>query len=258
MQIILEALSKLNPDNDAEWTAEGLPKVDAIKAITGISEINREMITEVAPEFTRAFATEKKHSDGGPITPTAQTPGVPDQDPSQKPPETPPLDESGASNTGPILIENIDFLQTNIADPEIMAMPPHQVFRSLELMTRALEEFTRQFNELLHRREKINAKLNELSNRSKQLSFHIQRKGAKEDKQSKLMTGIRAVIERGQQEKLRKIQNRDKFIQAGTSAKEVAQGLNINAPIDDVYSKRRGTFGSRRPAPFLNPGVKKG
>jgi len=49
---ILEALSALDTDNDDDWTKDGLPKTDAVSEVVG-EKVTREMITEVAPLFTR-------------------------------------------------------------------------------------------------------------------------------------------------------------------------------------------------------------
>lgn len=46
---ILAALKELDPTDDALWTSEGQPKVDALK----LEGVTRAMITEVAPRFTR-------------------------------------------------------------------------------------------------------------------------------------------------------------------------------------------------------------
>jgi len=49
---ILEALPKLDPKNDAHWTADGLPKADIVSKLVGAT-LTREDISEEAPEFCR-------------------------------------------------------------------------------------------------------------------------------------------------------------------------------------------------------------
>lgn len=51
-QKIVDALKKLDPKNDNQWTQDGLPKLDALKFILGES-VSREQLAEVAPDFTR-------------------------------------------------------------------------------------------------------------------------------------------------------------------------------------------------------------
>lgn len=50
---IIEGLRKLNVENDNHWTADGLPKIEALKFTVGPS-ITREDVNSVAPGFTRS------------------------------------------------------------------------------------------------------------------------------------------------------------------------------------------------------------
>lgn len=49
---IIEALNKLDVENDNHWTQDGLPKLDALKFAVG-GNVTREDVTTVAPDFTR-------------------------------------------------------------------------------------------------------------------------------------------------------------------------------------------------------------
>ena len=51
--LILDALSKLNSENDKHWTTEGLPSVDAVRALAADNDISRKDITSAAPNFSR-------------------------------------------------------------------------------------------------------------------------------------------------------------------------------------------------------------
>lgn len=51
---ILEALSKLDPKNDAHWTSDGLPRLETVKLFAGDSNLSREAVTAAAPGFSRA------------------------------------------------------------------------------------------------------------------------------------------------------------------------------------------------------------
>lgn len=46
---IIEALKRLDPANEAHWTADGLPKVEAL----GIEGVKRPDVTKAAPHFKR-------------------------------------------------------------------------------------------------------------------------------------------------------------------------------------------------------------
>lgn len=50
---LIEAISALDADNDEHWTANGLPRIDALKEMTGEDDITRMMIDELAPDYTR-------------------------------------------------------------------------------------------------------------------------------------------------------------------------------------------------------------
>lgn len=54
MSNVLKALAELDPANTGQWTAEGLPLVDVVRAIAKDPTITRETITQAAPGFTRS------------------------------------------------------------------------------------------------------------------------------------------------------------------------------------------------------------
>lgn len=47
-----QILRQLDPDNDAQWTSQGLPRLEAVEELMGES-VTRKQLTEVDPEFTR-------------------------------------------------------------------------------------------------------------------------------------------------------------------------------------------------------------
>lgn len=49
---ILDALKQLDVENDAHWTVDGAPRVDAL-ADLGLSGLTREIVTAAAPLFSR-------------------------------------------------------------------------------------------------------------------------------------------------------------------------------------------------------------
>ena len=63
-QKIVDALQKLDPQNDNQWTQDGLPKLDALKFLVG-DTVTREQVQEAAPDFTRTNTTiGEKANDG--------------------------------------------------------------------------------------------------------------------------------------------------------------------------------------------------
>jgi hypothetical protein len=51
---ILDALRKLDKDNDAHWTSDGMPRLDTIRLLASDQGISREDVSKVAPEFARS------------------------------------------------------------------------------------------------------------------------------------------------------------------------------------------------------------
>ena len=50
---IIAALAKLDPANDAQWTKDGLPKLDIMSELTGDPKLTRKAVTNASPTFTR-------------------------------------------------------------------------------------------------------------------------------------------------------------------------------------------------------------
>lgn len=53
---IAAALSKLDPSDDEHWTADGKPKMLALEAFFGRSDITRAQVEQAAPGYTRETA----------------------------------------------------------------------------------------------------------------------------------------------------------------------------------------------------------
>lgn len=54
---ILEAVRGLDPQNDEHWTADGLPRLDAVENLLG-GDVSRKAVTNAAPDFTRTVASK--------------------------------------------------------------------------------------------------------------------------------------------------------------------------------------------------------
>lgn len=55
---INQALSRLDPEDDEAWTADGKPKMSAIEAVMGRSDVTRAQVDAAAPGFDRDAARE--------------------------------------------------------------------------------------------------------------------------------------------------------------------------------------------------------
>lgn len=50
---LIEALTELDSENDEHWTAQGLPKMEVLKEMTGVEDMTRSMVDEAAPDYAR-------------------------------------------------------------------------------------------------------------------------------------------------------------------------------------------------------------
>lgn len=55
---ILNALKGLDPKNDDSWTADGQPRLEAVKSAVGDQTITREQVVAASPGFNRKSAAE--------------------------------------------------------------------------------------------------------------------------------------------------------------------------------------------------------
>jgi DNA-binding transcriptional MerR regulator len=54
MKNLLDTLKTLDPTDDSLWTDDGLPALDAVKAVTGLDKVTRANINKVALGLTRS------------------------------------------------------------------------------------------------------------------------------------------------------------------------------------------------------------
>lgn len=68
---IKEALRKLDPNDDGDWTEGGLPSMARMKELTGMDDLNRQMVGEADPGFKRDAlqGKEEKRGDNGQTPP---------------------------------------------------------------------------------------------------------------------------------------------------------------------------------------------
>lgn len=55
---IKEALQTMDPEDDAQWTSDGLPLVDVVRGLTANETLTRKEISEADPGFCRDSAAE--------------------------------------------------------------------------------------------------------------------------------------------------------------------------------------------------------
>lgn len=99
---ILEAIKKMDPDNDNHWTIDGLAKLDTIKFLAG-QPVTRDELDRIAPGFNRESL--RAFRNGVPNVPVAESP--------------PPPAEPEGTDTGPeIRTSEIEALAKEIAEQD--------------------------------------------------------------------------------------------------------------------------------------------
>lgn len=69
---IIDALSKLETNKDIHWEPDGRPRLDILKALTGIAKLTRAEVDAAAPGYSREDRELKTPAEGAePVTPKA-------------------------------------------------------------------------------------------------------------------------------------------------------------------------------------------
>lgn len=90
-QQILDAINKLDPNNDNHWTMDGLAKLDTIKFLAGGTSVTREELEKIAPGFNReslrAYRANQPVENVNAPEPTETGGGVVEPSPAEEGPE---------------------------------------------------------------------------------------------------------------------------------------------------------------------------
>lgn len=95
MSNIIEALQKLDVENDKHWTMGGEPGLDTVRMFAGNPAINRKSIEDVAPGFNRSNAAEYDFNAAAQAQGDENATGDTTPNPSD---ETPENDAQGSEN----------------------------------------------------------------------------------------------------------------------------------------------------------------
>jgi len=225
---IADAVGKLDPANDEHWTEDGLPRVDAVTKLVGRPVVRRE-VTEAAPKATRAAA--QPEAPPAPPQPPPPQPG---------PPALPPAPAAAS-----FLADDVDAAAVSPAGDDVLELPRNEVYKSLDLVERAMAEIDRRALVLARRRDRVMAGLNDLSRQTAYLEAAknaLERNGA----QSK-DSGVRAYLDRQKTVRLERARRAQRFIEAGTTPGDVVAQLANKSRLDAVMGQRRPGMGGTRP-----------
>lgn len=234
-----EALKALDPANDDHWTSDGLPRVDVITGLVG-QAVTRADITGLAPGLTREALAGSVDGDKGdePEASDKAVEGATEEQRELTP--KPDLDEEDPKY----------FAHVEPAD-EVVGMDIHDVFSSLELTDRGIAEFSRQNMILVQRKSEIEKKITDIGRRTALLERERSRlaKAAGVDDKAASLKAYQNAQRKARQDRAARAR---RFIEAGTTAEDVAKELGGKSAIDMAMSNR-GRGRGRPSYPAVNP-----
>lgn len=255
---IKQALAALDITNDDHWTADGLPRVEAVVTLVG-SEVTRRQITDADPSFVRPQASGTEFDPVGtpptaePDPKPAEKPAeeTPAEEPTEAPPKETPAPEPNAPGAPPPEEAPpepdvpADAAKVAVLD-DVVTMNVPRVFSDIDLIERAITEFSRQAQILMARGDAIEKKLIDIGRRSASLQNAYQKLGKSTASQQR--ETIQRYLETQRAARAVRAERAQRFIEAGTTAHDVKAQLEGPSKIDAAMKSRKPGRGTARPA----------
>lgn len=253
---IKTALVQLDPENGEHWTADGLPRIDAVEGIMGTKGVKRQDITNAAPNFTRDTAAEQKenadaegHEAEAPEAPPTEAVAG-DADPSSEEAQEEAegdgeaAPEQSAEGDGEAIEAASEPEQPTDPEPE---QPVEDAEPSeMERLEAELAEATEEMLDAQRTAEEAKKTADTAANRVNDLNRAIERLQKADPNHG--TAGIRKFIDQQNQNRLRRAAGLQRFVeQTGVSPNDVAKAVDPKAPIDRAMSQRKPMRGSLRP-----------
>lgn len=255
---IEQAISQLDPANDEHYTMDGDPRVDVVSEMVGKS-VSRQEITAAAPMYSRAGAAAASSTDVPPPVepapvapapepapePESETEAPVDDPPAPEPAPDPELDDGDMVDGMPKRTRRTAELQEG--DSVLDLVPMGEIARSAELTERALREMEARIVTATRAKDQAEADLEKLYEWNDILTRHMDR--MTRTNPNKLTSEVQAVLKRGQETRAVRTDRARRFIEAGTTAVDVAAELHTGCKLDQVMAQRKAGLGGRRSAP---------
>lgn len=267
-----QALAQLDPANDDCWTADGLPRMDMLAELTGDRTIKRSDVTALASELTRDTAPpietapvppeeleeDLEDEEGEDLEDLEDEEEEFDEDEDEEEAESEELDEEDPANEPDELTEELPPEPPALVDPEVdlaaddvLDMPATDVVADYALTVRAIAAIDRKTQDALRRKTEIEEELRQLSAKNDFLTrcevAHLRR-----DKTLVKTNPIREYLAAQAKARAERTARARKFIEAGTTAKDVARELSPVSPLDAAMKHKRGQRGRPSRLP-VNP-----
>lgn len=260
MQLI-QALAQLDPSIDEHWTSDGLPRMDAVAAIAQDASVTRKMVTDAAPGLMRDNATEiasydaedaEEEEEGEEAefydVDEEEDEGDEDEGDEDEEEEGSELEAEGEEDEEPPTATDEDI------ENDVMNMTPQEIFADADLTAIASRAIDRKIVAATERQREATEELRQLYIKCEVC------KRAVIAHENKLPSGqktdaVRAYIDG--QNKARELRARRarKFIEAGTTAKDVAAELAGASKLDQAMGARKVKPENKRPAARRPAGV---
>lgn len=234
-QQIIDALAKLDVNNDNHWTADGLPRLDTIKALAENPGITRDMVTLAMPGFNRYSPTKpaqpavQQQVVASPVSPS--WPSVAQETPALLP--EPVIEQVQTVVTEAVAQAEqlmVDVVQsTSEVIDQVLDSLENQIAKQIKLVDQAREAKDKAIIEFEQQRRKLDT----LIEQRPRVDNHKDNAQAIQDY---LESQRRTLMERA--ERMRMIK------ESGVNLKELT--ANLRAPIDAAMS-RKNSRGAQRP-----------
>jgi hypothetical protein len=209
---LIEAITSLDPARDDHWTDTGLPRLSALKKITGNDNLTRAEVSAAAPDIKRELV-------GGVMDVLDEVFGD--------------ADEGGTEEEEP-------------TPSSVLDKPLGELLRNYELSQRALAELNEKELQMRADLKALQEQLDQVAAQAEVVERAVERhKRLLPSDQTQ--AGIRAYLQRQAEVREERARRRQVFLEQGVSASEVAAELRGTAPIDAAMQARRQGRGTTRP-----------
>lgn len=234
---ILEALLKLDVQNNNHWTADGLPRLDTVKMLASDQTLTREQVAVAAPGFSRTTATGYTAPSAEQAPQTQSPQGSTEQQQSVAPAaqQAAPSAEQGTSS-----LDKPDDLDAGQAQQRSMEAVGTGATDEVEALQAELAEQEELVSEIRRHKAKVDAEFDKARKREDELRMKLESLRPNDNTtdaiQGYLASQRKALEQRAARQQLIK--------DSGISLKELASGLR--SPIDSAMARRTGR-GNQRP-----------
>lgn len=233
-----DAILSLDPGNNDHWTSNGEPRLNVLGSLVGGAVSRQQIMDEGLGAHNRDNLEALKAT--GDVPPVVGgDASAPDGPPSFD--EVP--DDDFAIGDAPK--ENpADAAVVEVLD-DVVGLSAAEVYSDIKLVDRAMAEFTRQNLLLSQRKSAIMKKMDELGKRTVRLSNQRAKLVRAAGGENNGTEGIQDYLKAQAKSREEKAARARRFIEAGTTAADVAKELGGKSAIDAAMSRRRHSSRSK-------------